>query len=91
MKEKLTDGAIRAAKPKLKRYAMTDSDVTGLQLEITPRYVRTWYFRGSVIGRRQRVRLGRYPGLMLSDARKAARDLTGQAAKNEQLPTSGLS
>ena len=38
-------------------------------------------------GRRQRVRLGRYPGVSLTDARKAARALAGDAATGQDLPT----
>lgn len=87
---KLTDSAVRKAKARETRYALTDSDVTGLELQITPTNTRTWYYRGRVNGKRQRVRLGRYPAVSLTDARKAARTLAGDAASGDELPT-GLS
>jgi integrase len=84
---RLTDSVVRKAKPRETRYALTDSDVTGLEMQITPASTRTWYYRGRVNGKRQRVRLGRFPAVSLTDARKAARTLAGDAATGDDLPT----
>lgn len=67
----LTDTAIKALKPKEKRY--TVSDARGLVLEVFPTGGMLWHYRYRLNGKQERVTLGRYPALSLKLAR-AERD-----------------
>lgn len=64
----LTDTAIKALKPKVKRY--TVSDERGLVLEVFPTGGMLWHHRYRLDGKQERVTLGRYPALSLKLARK---------------------
>lgn len=64
----LTDTAIKALKPKVKRY--TVSDERGLVLEVFPTGGMLWHHRYRLNGKQERVTLGRYPALSLKLARK---------------------
>ncbi len=64
----LTDTAIKALKPKAKRY--TVSDEKGLVLEVFPTGGMLWHHRYRLSGKQERVTLGRYPALSLKLARK---------------------
>ena len=70
---------------------MTDELVPGLRLEVNPSDVRTWYFRGTINGQRQRVRIGQWPTISVDQARKIARKHAGAIADGKNLPTSGRS
>ncbi len=63
----LTDTAIKALKPKAKRYTVTDEK--GLVLEVFPTGGMLWHHRYRLNGKQERVTLGRYPALSLKLAR----------------------
>lgn len=63
----LTDTAIRALKPREKRYTVTDH--AGLVLEVFPTGGMLWHYRYRLNGKAERVTLGRYPALSLKLAR----------------------
>ena len=68
---------IRAAKDGVE---LTDDDVRGLQLRVRgPRKTFYLYYR-TRSGQRRRPRLGEFPGITLSQAREAARELLAQVA-----------
>lgn len=64
----LTDSAIRKAKPKDKRYKMTD--LGGLFLEIAPNGSKWWRFRYRFAGKEKLISLGVYPEISLKMARE---------------------
>src|SRR5215212_2184123 len=49
-----------------------DTAYPGLALRLTPTGVRSWVYFGRVDGRLKRATLGRYPGMSLAEARRAA-------------------
>ena len=49
-----------------------DAAYPGLALRLTPTGVRSWVYFGRVDGRLKRATLGRYPGMSLAEARRAA-------------------
>ena len=55
----LTDTAIRALKPRDRRYSVTDD--RGLVLEVFPTGGMLWHYRYRIAGKAERVTLGRYP------------------------------
>lgn len=65
---KITDAVIRRIKVKPKRFSVTDDAMPGLELQVTPAGTKTFYWRGMVDAKQQRVRLGRWPALMLGEA-----------------------
>lgn len=64
---RLTDTAIRKAKPQDKIYAFTDGD--GMYLEVTPNGGKWWRFKYRFDGKQKRLSLGTYPDTGLKDAR----------------------
>ncbi|MFZ5526419.1 MAG: tyrosine-type recombinase/integrase [Pseudomonadota bacterium] len=74
----LTDTAIKALKPKDKRYTVTDEK--GLVLEIFPTGGMLWHYRYRLEGKAERVTLGRYPALSLKLARQERDKLATQVA-----------
>lgn len=64
---KLTDVAVRNAKPKAKYYRLADGD--GLSLEVSPKGKKNWRFRFFYNAKEQMQSLGQYPTVSLSDAR----------------------
>ena len=64
---RLTDIAIRRAKPKDKIYTLTDGD--GMYLEVTPNGGKWWRFKYRFNGKQKRLSLGTYPSTGLKDAR----------------------
>ncbi len=75
----LTDTAIKALKPKGKRYIATDRD--GLYLEVYPTGGKVWRYRYRLKGKRERVTLGKYPALSLRAARVRRGELAVQVAE----------
>ena len=67
---KLTDLAIRNAKPKEKLYRLSDGE--GLALQINPNGAKHWRWRYYFDGKEQMLALGKYPLVTLSDARQKA-------------------
>ena len=66
--------ALRALKPKDKRYEVTDKN--GLVIRISPNGRMTWRINKSVNGKRITRQLGDYPAMSLADARDALAQLT---------------
>jgi len=64
---KLTDSAIRAAKPQEKAYKLADGN--GLTLLIYPNGSRHWRYRYSFSGKETMLSLGEYPEITLKQAR----------------------
>lgn len=78
----LTDTAIKALKPRDKRYTVTDS--RGLVLEVFSTGGMLWHYRYRLNGKAERVTLGRYPALSLKLAR-------GERDKRETMVALGQS
>jgi integrase len=64
----LTDTAIRNAKPREKRYKLSDSG--GLYLEVSPAGGKWWRLKYRFNGKEKRISLGVYPEVGLKDARE---------------------
>ncbi len=64
---KLTDTAIRNAKPSPKAVRLFDGQ--GLYLEVTPAGGKLWRLKYSVAGKEKRLAMGAYPAVSLKDAR----------------------
>lgn len=77
----LSDAKARAAKPRLKRYRLTDGD--GLLLEVRPNGAKSWIMRYQVAGKRRDKTLGKYPSLSLRDARQQAIEARMQLERGE--------
>ena len=75
----LTDSAIRALRPKDKRYAASDKN--GLYLEVYPTGGKVWRYRYRQRGKREWVSLGKYPALSLRSARVKRDELAVQVAQ----------
>lgn len=69
----LTDIQIKKAKPKDKRYFLTDGQ--GLVLEVMPTGAKFWRLLYRVNGKRKMSTLGEYPALSLVEARKKSEEL----------------
>ena len=70
MPQKLTDTAIRTAKPKEKPWKLTDGG--GLYIEIAPSGGKWWRLKYRFGGKEKRLSLGVYPFVSLKDARARA-------------------
>jgi integrase len=77
---KLTDTAIRNAKPKSKPYRLADGD--GLYLLVKPTGVKLWHFRYRFAGKENMLSLGGYPEITLTAARKKTEQANQQLADN---------
>jgi len=64
----LNETAIKALKPKAKRYDATDRD--GLLLEVHPTGKKVWRYRYRFNGKREKLTIGPYPAVGLQEARK---------------------
>lgn len=69
----LSDSKIRGAKPKEKRYQL--SDIDGLYLDILVSGTKVWRYRFYLAGKDGRATIGEYPAWSLADARAARDDL----------------
>ncbi len=69
----LTESRIKSAKPRAKRYRLTDGG--GLVLDITPKGKKTWRFRYRRDGKDAVASLGDYPTMTLLEARQAVLDV----------------
>lgn len=83
MRTKLTVAMIDAQRPPEEgRVELRDTGAPGLVLRITSSGVMTWSLRARTAdGRQTRPKLGTYPALSLSDARKAATAMLGAVQK----------
>lgn len=91
----LTDKNIRALSPiKDKQYAVSDTGtgcVRGLSVMINPGGTKVFYFRFKTPARKtKRIKLGSYPSLSLSRARKKARDFKQKIDNGEDLEVSSM-
>ena len=77
----LTESQIRSAKPRDKRYRLTDGG--GLVLNVTPAGKKVWRYRCHLDGKDTVITLGDYPVLTLLDAR--AKALTLRREDNPQV------
>ena len=73
MLDKLTDAAIRNAKPKATPYKLADGG--GMYLLVTPKGQRWWRFDYRHAGKRNTVSLGVYPDVGLKEARSKRQEL----------------
>ncbi|CUH48949.1 tyrosine-type recombinase/integrase [Ruegeria atlantica] len=74
----LSDSQIRTAKPRTKRYRLSDGG--GLVMDVTPAGSKVWRYRLQTDGKDRTVTLGQWPAMSLLDARQAALDLKRQGA-----------
>ena len=63
----LTDTALKALKPRLKAYVVSDD--RSLYAEVLPSGAIVWRFRYRLNGKREKLTLGKYPALTLKNAR----------------------
>ena len=71
MANRLTDRAIKAAKPGAKTYELPD-EVRGLVLRVHPSGQKTWGVRYRLGSKSRRLSIGDYPAFSLADARDRA-------------------
>lgn len=69
----LTDNALKALKPKEKRYKIFDRH--GLYIEVLPTGATVWRIRYTFAGKERRQTIGRYPALTLKDARRTLEEV----------------
>lgn len=75
----LTDTEIRNAKPKEKKYSISDGN--GLQLTITPDGRKFWEIRYTIDGKAKQTTAGKYPAVSLKDARVKRDELKSKVSK----------
>jgi integrase len=68
----LTDRSVKSLKPKSRQYEVRDAALRGLAVRVNSDGSKTWTLIVSKGGRRQRVTLGHYPDLRLTEARRRA-------------------
>lgn len=83
MKIKMTDQALAKQKPKDDRYEVWDILVSNLMVTVFPSGKKTWSVRYRSDGKRVKMKLGDYPNLTLSDARRKAKDVLVSVADGE--------
>ena len=83
MKIKMTDQALAKQKPKDDRYEVWDTLVSNLMVTVFPSGKKTWSVRYRSDGKRVKMKLGDYPNLALSDARRKAKDVLVSVADGE--------
>jgi len=64
-----------------------DTDVPGLAIRIMPSGIRSFVSVKKIHGKAQRITLGRWPGLRLGDARRAAARINGEVAAGSNPAT----
>jgi len=60
-----------------------DESADGLALLVLPSGVRTFYFCKRIAGRYRRVKIGRFPGVTIEQARREVAKLTGKVASGD--------
>jgi len=68
----LTKAMIEALEPKAAMYRLPDTEVRGLNIQVTPAGVLSWVLRFRVYGQQKAHTLGRWPELTVALARKNA-------------------
>lgn len=79
----LTKAVIEALGPKEAMYRLPDTEVRGLNIQVTPAGVMSWVLRFRVHGHQKAHTLGRWPELTVALARKKARSLMGDIGDGE--------
>jgi integrase len=64
-------------------YRVSDGEVRGLVLQVTPAGIKSWVLRFYVNGRRVSHTLGRWPELTVAQARKLALEVQGKISQGE--------
>jgi integrase len=80
VRTKLTKHGVEALKPREKPYEERDAALGGLLIRVQPSGIKTFYFDFTMRGKRNRYRLGKYPGLTPEGARDAAKKIAGEIA-----------
>jgi integrase len=80
---RLTDQAVKAAKPGEFARDITDGTVGGLSLRVTPSGHKSWALRVKWRGGRSRVDLGEYPATSLAAARELALEARRLAGRGQ--------
>lgn len=75
----LNDAKIRAAKATGKRYELVDGD--GLYLDVTPTGAKVWRYRYRLLGHREKVTIGPYPTVPLTEARARRLEMGAMVAR----------
>ena len=83
MKLKMTDQALAKQKPRGDRYEVWDMLVSNLMVTVFPSGKKTWSVRYRSDNKRVKMKLGDYPTLGLSDARRKAKDVLVSVADGE--------
>ena len=82
---KLTDTAVRKAKPEAKSYKMADGG--GMYVEIMPNGSKYWRLKYRFGGKEKRLALGVYPDITLSEARSRRQEARKLLANGEDPGT----
>jgi integrase len=77
----LKPATINNAKPKEKRYDLTDGG--GLVLEVMPSGSKTWRFKYHLNGKREKVTIGAYPAFTMKQARDRHEELRALVERGE--------
>lgn len=87
--QRLSQSNIAALTPGERDYFVRDSEIRGLQLKVTPAGNKSFVVRyRNSEGRERKYKLGNYPNLNASAARRLAQELLGQVAVGED-PAAG--
>ena len=89
MRKKLTERFIATLKPPASgRLVVTDADVRGLSIRVTPNGVKSWHIRYRPKGQKKQPSEtpGTHPAMSLADARQRARDVLAAAKRGLDLP-----
>lgn len=62
-----------------------DDDTPGFAITISPTGKRVFYYVGRVRGKPQRIKVGEFPTLSVSDARDAVRGIVGDVARGREV------
>jgi len=74
MQTVLSDRHIKSLKPQGRRYDVRDAALPGLAIRVNADGTKVWSVVVSRGGKRQRIKLGQYPSLSLSEARRRAEE-----------------
>jgi integrase len=80
---RLTDAAVKAAKPGSATRDIPDGDRSGLHLRVQPSGRKSWGLRIRINGRQPRFNIGGYPATSLAEARDIAGRMRKAAARGE--------
>jgi hypothetical protein len=77
----LNDAKIKAAKATGKRYELVDG--AGLYLEVTATGGKIWRYRYRLMGQREKVKIGAYPAVPLTEARARRAELEAMVVRGK--------